>query len=928
MKKIFFRHTLLPLFAGTFALTVASCSDETLGDNANNGDNDAVVHFEINDAQEEILSHGGVLTRAANGSSQSQQELMGRKLEAQNAAGLDVCLIETTVEGVNPVKVDAGTRANIVNRMSLGDFSTTGIRGTAVSNINENWFNSAKTKNSGELYTPIRWSWYKPFGRFYAAYPESNIAYPDASGNVTVEFTTNPDVRQQVDFMTACSGDVQYATRFQAPKTSLNFRHALTAIRFAVGQNLSFDKTIKEITLKNVLLKSKYIISNKYDGTGAQWVSTGYNTRGDVKLDNLNYRTNENPNSIIRDVTKYPAGGRFENLKDNYTFYLIPQELTNKVTAVITFSDNTSISIPLKGSWEQGTTRTYKLSEKTSTWTYTLEATSPEAVAYNRTTSGNYGITSYRTAPDGTKKPIAWKITGYSEDNGATWTMNKPAWLRSLTKESGNGGTAAEQGTATLSNDVIDLAAKRNKELQDATPLGSATNPYNLSNNTGADAVQNTANCYVISAPGYYSIPLVYGNAIKNGATNTSAYKSSAPVTNVTFGSPATTRDVILHTLVDHDGNPITDPWIEKTNNKANNGINGAQVVWADGANLVTLPSAPIYRDASGNAFVKFEVTKANLKSGNAVIAVKKGNTILWSWHLWFAPKNALTKIPVTNKQGKVFNFTEETLGWKPTAWKGTSYSAPRTVKIKVEQAIGNGGTKQEAVVTITQNDGVEKNEGSANMYQWGRKDPFPGTNTILAEGSIKQNAGEDIYMQNIIQNPGSFYITGTNAAGVINANAGLTKYYYFYNLWSINNRTASNINQVNSTPVVKTIYDPSPVGFSVPSNAAFTGFTANGLNEGTMNVNGTNVQAAYNANYGHVFWTNSTNTATIRFPAFGYRDSKNGAWFYGRTIGDYWSADPNDVNNGCVMGIQIDKVYPLYRNVRTYGFAVRPVAE
>lgn len=845
-------------------MTVASCSDETLGDNANNGDNDAVVHFEINDAQEEILSRGGVLTRAANGSSQSQQELMGRKLEAQNAAGLDVCLIETTVEGVNPVKVDAGTRANIVNRMSLGDFSTTGIRGTAVSNINENWFNSAKTKNSGELYTPIRWSWYKPFGRFYAAYPESNIAYPDASGNVTVEFTTNPDVRQQVDFMTACSGDVQYATRFQAPKTSLNFRHALTAIRFAVGQNLSFDKTIKEITLKNVLLKSKYIISNKYDGTGAQWVSTGYNTRGDVKLDNLNYRTNENPNSIIRDVTKYPAGGRFENLKDNYTFYLIPQELTNKVTAVITFSDNTSISIPLKGSWEQGTTRTYKLSEKTSTWTYTLEATSPEAVAYNRTTSGNYGITSYRTAPDGTKKPIAWKITGYSEDNGATWTMNKPAWLRLLTKESGNGGTAAEQGVASLSNDVIDLAAKRNKELQDATPLGSAANPYNLSNNTGADAVQNTANCYVISAPGYYSIPLVYGNAIKNGATNASAYKSSAPVTNVTFGSPATTKDVILHTLVAHDGSPISDPWIEKTNNKAFNGINGAQVVWADGANLVTLPAAPIYRDASGNAFVKFEVTKANLKSGNAVIAVKKGNTILWSWHLWFAPKN----------------------------------------------------------------DGVEKNEGSANMYQWGRKDPFPGTNTILGQGSIKQNAGDQIYMQNIIQNPGFFYTTGTNGAGVINANAGLTKYYYFYNLWSINNRTASNPNQVNNTPVVKTIYDPSPVGFSVPSNAAFTGFTANGLNEGTMNVNGTDVQAAYNANYGHLFWTNSSKTATVRFPAFGYRDSKYGAWFYGRTIGDYWSADPNDVNNGCVMGIQVDKVYPLYRNIRTYGFAVRPVAE
>ena len=75
-----------------------------------------------------------------------------------------------------------------------------------------------------------------------------------------IVFTVNKDVRQQVDLMTACSGNVQYATRFQAPRTDLKFRHALTAIRFAVGQNLSFDKTIKDITLKNVLLKSKYIL--------------------------------------------------------------------------------------------------------------------------------------------------------------------------------------------------------------------------------------------------------------------------------------------------------------------------------------------------------------------------------------------------------------------------------------------------------------------------------------------------------------------------------------------------------------------------------------------------------------------------------------------------------------------------------------------
>ena len=211
--------------------------------------------------------------------------------------------------------------------------------------------------------------------------------------------------------------------------------------------------------------------------------------------------------------------------------------------------------------------------------------------------------------------------------------------MKSLSKEQSNGGTAAEQLTATLGTDIVDLLAQRNTELKEATPLGNSSTYYNLSNATGAAAVQNTANCYVISAPGYYMIPLVYGNAIKNGQTNSSAYISSAPTTLLYFGSPAKNTDVVLHNFVDHQSKPITSPWIEKTNSGAYNGIDGAEVTWSDESNLVELANSPIYHDASGNAFVRFEVKKDNLKSGNAVISVKKGTTTLWSWHLWFCTK-------------------------------------------------------------------------------------------------------------------------------------------------------------------------------------------------------------------------------------------------------------------------------------------------
>jgi conserved domain protein len=947
MNKTFFYHALSALFVGGMAFSAASCADDELGENTNNGDTEAAVRFDVSDSQEDAQTRGA-LTRGAITPGLADKDLDGKKLAVQSSENLDVCLIETTIEGVNPVKLEPGTRANITTLEKLTDFSSTGVRGTAANAIDKEWFNEEKTRNNGILYNTRSWSWLQPHGRFYAVYPESTngsngikFSKPNGTAAPSIEFTVNTDVRKQVDLMTACSGNVQYATRFQAPRTNLQFRHALTAIRFAVGQNLSFNKTIKDITLKNVLLKSKYTLSNKLDGTGAAWNHSGYDTRGNVKLSNVNYNTNENPNSIVRNRSQYVNSNVTDltQLRDNYTFYMIPQDLDNKVTAEVLFTDGSKITVPLKGSWKAGTTRTYKLSEKNSSWTYTITATDPNAVAYNAT-QANYKIESYREV-NGTKQPVAWKVVGYSVDNGTSWTTTKPSWLKSLSKEQGDGGATAEQLTATLGTDIVDLVAERNKTLQNAAPLGTATAPYNLSNATGAAAVQNTANSYLISAPGHYMIPLVYGNAIKNGQTNSSAYQKGSEANNT------------LKNFVDQEGYAITDPWIEKTNNGANRGIDLAWTIWSDEKDLVKLASNNgLYRAADGNLYIKFEVTKENIKSGNAVVAVRRSwqtqrqeqrqqgrkkvwvtvtethQQTLWSWHLWFAPKNALDKITVTNKQGNKYDFTNEALGWKPTAWKGTSYSTPRTVKVKVEQTQGNNGVKQSAVITITQNPATTSRTGYTTLYQWGRKDAFPGTTATLAVNTINWNAGSEMYMQTILQNPQNYFTAGYKG-NVLDAATGFAKYYTFYNLWSMNNTSAYAENQANSQTVVKTIYDPSPVGFSVPANDAFTGFTENGLNGGRMNVDGTDNAQTFNNNFGHNFWTNSSKTETIFFPAAGFREAGNGSTLSNYSkFGDYWTATPNDNHNGNVMGFDVNSVHPLYRNIRAFGFAVRPAAE
>ena len=917
MNKLFF-YACSALLASGAALTAVSCADDDL-DNGGTDGKGALVRFSVNDVQEGAISRGA-LTRGAITPNLGNSDLAGGKLTAHSNRNIDVCLIETTVEGVNPVKADAHTRAEIIKTSTLGDFSASGIRGTAASGIltMPEWFHAKKTKSNGELYSPIRWSFAQPKARFFAVYPNvesysmMTINNTDAtSGSPSVDFEVNSDVTKQVDLMTASTGDVEYTTQFQHPTTNLDFRHALTGIRFAVGQNLSWNKTIDKVELRNAVMKSKYVLSKQFNGTGAAWDHSS-DTRGNATLSGVSVSTSANPNVTI-----------MGNAGDNYTFYMIPQQLTNKgVTAYVHCTDGTEITVPLKGEWKAGTTRTYKLSQTTSTWTYTLTPTDPSRAAnYDETQSQAYGITSYREDPvTHQQQAVAWKVVGYDADGDGTFSMaEKPAWLTSLSKTEGDGGTAADQGTATLTKDVTDFLAKRNKALKDATALGSSSAPYDLSTK-GGSVNRSTANSYVISAPGHYRIPLVYGNAIENGATNTNSYISSAPVTMVDG------RDVILHNFQDHAGHAIDDPWIEKTNGGANASVDGAEVVWADAADLVHSPSIT---HVGGEGFLDFEVTAADIQSGNAVVAVTKGSgaskTVLWSWHLWFAPKDALDKIPVTNYQGVVYNFTKEALGWKPTQWSGSTYSSARTVKVKVEQTVANNGTKAYTVINITQKPGSVK-RGAATLYQFGRKDAFPGVNAskLAANSHFTENAGGNMSIENGIQHPDNFYTWG---------GGWQNNYSYYNNLWSADNTTTG----YNDNPVVKTVYDPCPVGFKMPAPNAFTGFTTTGNKSTTQsefNVDGTDNSQTYQNNFGYNFWTSSSKTATIYFPALGCRYFSTGSLSFGSVsfvgnYGVYWAAVPGvDRNTGRHLEFTSGHVSPLDRSNRAFGVPARPVSE
>ena len=918
---------LLVAVGAAAALLAAACADDDLATDKSNKHTGTALAFNVSDMQMDALAQNPTgQTRGLSLQPIPAAYFAPRKIEATGSNPHDFCLIESTVEGLDPVKVDAKTRGTILTASTLGTFSSIGYRAAssaAAANPSTAllWFHGEKTNPDGTLQNRYDWDWpVNVYGRFYAVYPEATPANkitlsPSNYAQVPyVDFEVNQDVKQQKDLMTACSGEVHYEYG-NDPTSNLKFRHALAAVKFSIGSNLS-PVTITKIELTNVKYKGRYELPNALNAMGI-WKSVD-NTTTTVTLDGINMNAAEKPNTMLAGALNPATNPNNRAGRDAYTFLMIPQILPNKsdvnhAKVTIYYEEGGSTkhtSFPLTGEWKANTTSEYKLSQRNSSWGYTFTL-ADENKTYDyqgNETSSNiaFKVTSYRQSGT-TQQAVPWKISKYEEWdytlNGGTggWVdrgTTKPAWLGDLTDQ-GNGSTAAEAGNAAVKPaTVVDKLAAYNQVLKDATPKGSAGSPYDLSTHKldGTTIPRSTANCYLISAPGHYCIPLVYGNAIKNGITNTNSYQTSNSGT------------YILRHFKDHAGVDINSPYINIQN--ASDPAIQADIVWTDQSGIIEASSLGI-EDAGTNAFVHFRVPQDKIKNGNAVIAVKNASgTVMWSWHLWFDHSDVLNTIACTNYQGNVYNFTKQTLGFAYRKWEESTYSKPRKARMKVEQTIANGGTKLFAYIDITQYPNIIK-QISSTLYQFGRKDAFPGTDAT-ADGSFNKDGGDNMSIQNGIRHPETLYTSGSSWY-----NSPPTGYSY-YNLWSMNN-TATGF---NDDAVVKTIYDPCPAGFHMPASNAFTGFTTNGQNEGPMNVSGA---WDYGWNFNNKI---SSPDATVYFPASGSRNNIDGSLYNVGSMGFYWSAVLYNTYRGCTLLFGSSFVIPKNDFPRPEGFSVRPVSE
>ena len=513
--------------------------------------------------------------------------------------------------------------------------------------------------------------------------------------------------------------------------------------------------------------------------------------------------------------------------------------------------------------------------------TFVLEATVSGEAKYDGSGDLSYTVKSIRKI-DKKEEFMPWTME-FSMDGGNTWKAEKPEFLTLTTTKEENGDLTAKSYTAkfaaqekTLQTSDIILKGrdvKTNVDLSTVDIKGNA-----LTNG------QSTANCYVIHNPGTYKFPTVYGNAKKNGATNAAAYTSTKSGYN------------ILTKFLGANGE-ITKPEIDN--------IANACLIWQDTQDLISNISFD-----SANQYVKFEVNKATIHNGNAIIAVRdNSNTILWSWHIWVTEED-LTPIEITNHGGYKYNILPVNLGW---CGLGADLYAEREVKVRLKQE----GGKTSEIISFKQKEykDTESNikNGNNPYYQWGRKDPMLPSNGI--NNTDKEYfTNEDQYafqktdfdtddIKEYIKNPHKF-----------NFNDGKMDKRYS-NLWNVN----------NDEVVVKTVYDPSPVGFTLPASNAFTGFTNTGGN--TINSSAFNVEGGFDKGW-YFYRKPNKKGGTIFFPASGRRHLATASLELVTTYGRYWVAGQGDGFSGLFMSFYSGHIYPQEYIYRSYGHSVRPAQE
>lgn len=321
-----------------------------------------------------------------------------------------------------------------------------------------------------------------------------------------------------------------------------------------------------------------------------------------------------------------------------------------------------------------------------------------------------------------------------------------------------------------------------------------------------------------------------------------------------------------------------------------------ARVLWQTGAAVGSdngvIKSVKLDAD---NGKVIFTIGTAT--EGNAVIGLFDGvngtGTCLWSWHIW-------------------------RLSSKPSDIVCTKKPSPASASASFMMMDRNLGAYNNTAGNIN---------SVGLLYQWGRKDPFPGagawsntepsniygtyinasdaTGTWSGGYSVQAVETDKTYGTEVwaVKHP-TVFIKGSNSP-----------YDWYYGstrndcLWGTPWGSTGNVDSYNGRQGKKSIYDPCPIGYRVPPQDTWNKAGNGGFANNGMTLNGINAS----------FW----------FPAAGLRYYNSGSFTYSG-YGCYWSSSPYSSGSdyGGILYFYNGSLNTRGGNVRSYGYSVRCVSE
>lgn len=387
----------------------------------------------------------------------------------------------------------------------------------------------------------------------------------------------------------------------------------------------------------------------------------------------------------------------------------------------------------------------------------------------------------------------------------------------------------------------------------------------------------NTANSYVVKKPGIYKIPLVYGNAIKNGKPNIPAYSCIPDKDTCEF----------LNILEQ----PIINPYIEADLHDYIRDIKKIEpaLVWS--TSEIIDPNTLYIEKGTPCSYLVFTVTGLN---GNAVVCIKSSTMdIIWSWHIW-ATDDDLTPIDIWNNIPSG-NYTS-----------GTKYT----------------------VLPVNLGNYYDINGNSLSIhYQWGRKDPFPASGVI--GGNTEIDNQYNWFTHNSYASDFGKTISTSYAFYLMNqtTNTWNPKNVSFCNYWNANQENLFDNFDGNS---IKSIYDPCPFGFKVPGGGCFRGFTVSQ----TSSSDPTEFNVLGTFDLGWKFKAFGEDTEGVYFPTTGLRNPVSGDLEVSSGTpnehGLSWTCTSVEADDTTAFALSFSEnhVYPCDIYNKTNGLPIRPVKE